>query len=442
MLTQKSKKEVSRIVYVLNNDGHPLMSCSAARARHLLKANEAIVVGQEPFTIRLIVGIKNPVVQKVVLGLDTGAKNIGVSAVSQNRVLYQAKIELRDNIRKKMDRRRMFRKNKRSRKCRYRALRFNNRSRKDNWLSPSVKSKVDSMIKVVNLITDILPISGINVELVNFDTQAIKQNTEKLLAGWMYQRGPLYEEENIKSYIRSLYHYICVYCKKPGDETDHIVPYSKGGTTTVDNLVCACHKCNQDKGNRTAEEFGYPRVQQRVKKSLKAAAHTQMAKTELVKQLRDIAPVKITYGHITKVNRKALGLPKSHSIDAVVIASEGTPVQIPQVEWRGRSIPRGNYRLYKGAHSHIKNQSARILFGFKQWDKVRLPDNQVGFIKGKRSTGYFCVSDIEGNVLNPSINYRCLQLLRKSSGIIWIENKRDSVSSPQINLGVSDAGDC
>lgn len=33
-------------------------------------------------------------------------------------------------------------------------------------------------------------------------------------------------------------------------ELDHIVPIAHGGTHTVDNVACACRKCNRDKGAR------------------------------------------------------------------------------------------------------------------------------------------------------------------------------------------------
>jgi 5-methylcytosine-specific restriction endonuclease McrA len=47
---------------------------------------------------------------------------------------------------------------------------------------------------------------------------------------------------------------ICPHCKKHFEfnemHGDHIVPYSKGGTTTFDNLQMLCAPCNLKKGNR------------------------------------------------------------------------------------------------------------------------------------------------------------------------------------------------
>lgn len=33
-------------------------------------------------------------------------------------------------------------------------------------------------------------------------------------------------------------------------EVDHVLPWSKGGRTEIDNLVPLCHRCNQRKGTR------------------------------------------------------------------------------------------------------------------------------------------------------------------------------------------------
>jgi len=50
--------------------------------------------------------------------------------------------------------------------------------------------------------------------------------------------------------------YRCVYCGAQEDLTlDHIVPLSKGGTHSEDNLVVACRSCNASKGNRSLLEW-------------------------------------------------------------------------------------------------------------------------------------------------------------------------------------------
>lgn len=37
---------------------------------------------------------------------------------------------------------------------------------------------------------------------------------------------------------------------------DHIIPASRGGVGTRENLVCACSRCNLYKGDKTPEEAG------------------------------------------------------------------------------------------------------------------------------------------------------------------------------------------
>jgi len=50
----------------------------------------------------------------------------------------------------------------------------------------------------------------------------------------------------------------CMYCgSREGSMTvDHIIPKRYGGTDTWENLVAACMKCNNSKGNRTPEQAG------------------------------------------------------------------------------------------------------------------------------------------------------------------------------------------
>jgi 5-methylcytosine-specific restriction endonuclease McrA len=61
-------------------------------------------------------------------------------------------------------------------------------------------------------------------------------------------------------YIRDRYR--CQYCgdhKSARDLTlDHILPRAQGGESTPQNLVAACVRCNQRKGNRTPEQARMP----------------------------------------------------------------------------------------------------------------------------------------------------------------------------------------
>lgn len=51
----------------------------------------------------------------------------------------------------------------------------------------------------------------------------------------------------------------CVYCGKGSDLTiDHVLPRSRGGGSSWENLVSCCRDCNLEKGHRTPEEADMP----------------------------------------------------------------------------------------------------------------------------------------------------------------------------------------
>jgi len=181
-----------------------------------------------------------------------------------------------------------------------------------------------------------------------------------------------------------------------------------------DNLVCACHGCNQQKDNQTAVEFGYAKVQEQVKKSLKAAAHTQAGKTATLEGLSKIAPVRETYGYITKVNRQALGLPKAHHLDAAVIASQGQPIEMLSWHEIMKAVSRGSRQQRKGRHSQMVARLPYEVSGFRMWDKVELPDGSIGFIGARRKSGSFTIKNIAGEIIKV-ITFRKLRLIERAS---------------------------
>jgi 5-methylcytosine-specific restriction endonuclease McrA len=46
----------------------------------------------------------------------------------------------------------------------------------------------------------------------------------------------------------------CQYCPAPAENIDHVLPRSRGGTHTWENVVAACRRCNTKKGDRTPQE--------------------------------------------------------------------------------------------------------------------------------------------------------------------------------------------
>lgn len=48
----------------------------------------------------------------------------------------------------------------------------------------------------------------------------------------------------------------CQYCTAPAESIDHIVPRSRGGQHTWDNVVACCRRCNVRKGDRMPSEAG------------------------------------------------------------------------------------------------------------------------------------------------------------------------------------------
>lgn len=48
----------------------------------------------------------------------------------------------------------------------------------------------------------------------------------------------------------------CQYCGGPAENVDHVIPRSRGGTHTWENVVASCRPCNARKENRTPESVG------------------------------------------------------------------------------------------------------------------------------------------------------------------------------------------
>ena len=384
------------IVYVLGASGKPLMPTRRRnKVWYWLRRGLAKVVSREPFTIQLRFETTE-YSQPVTIGVDTGSKTVGMAATTNGAVVYQAEVHLRTDITDKLSQRRKFRRARRFRNTRYRAARFANRRRPAGRLPPSLRSKAEATVKAVQFVARVLPVSRVNVEVASFDTQKMQHPD---ISGLDYQQGEL-RGYFLREYLLEKWQRHCAYCgaKHVPLEVEHIVPRSRGGSNRVSNLTLACHPCNERKGKQTAAEFGYPAIQAQARTPLKDAAHVSTFKTTVVQRLQAIFgtdQISVSYGYETKYKRiQVLGLPKSHTNDAVAIACiMGEVVEPCAVTYQLRCVPRGKYQLFNGKHSEHKVWAPRKVKGWKLYERVAAK-GQAGYIGGRRLKGSFVLKDL------------------------------------------------
>ena len=392
------------MVYVINYDNQPLMPCSNTIARLLLKQGKAKVKRKTPFTIKLTYQADS-YTQNLTLGIDTGSSKIGSAVVKESGdIVYLSQIEIRNDISDKMKQRSKYRRNRRNRKTRYRKARWLNRknSIKKDRFSPTMTSKINSHIKEIELVKSILPIKNIILETGNFDTHALK-NPAVLKNKWLYQKGINYGFSNTKSYVLDRDNYICQYCKgKSKDsklEVHHIIFRRNDGSDEESNLICLCKTCH-DKLHK--DEISLNK-KGKIKGQLKHATQMNSIRVQLLK----IYPTaKETFGYITKEHRQFMGLSKEHYNDAIAIASlnniENTGCLnvrylIDNVIYK-KCISKGDFQQSKGIRSEQKIPTGKIQ-GFRKFDKVTYLGKEY-FIKGRMSTGYAVLMDIQGNKID------------------------------------------
>jgi len=416
------------MVYVLNKDGEQLMPTERlGRVHRLLKEHKAIIVNYQPFTIKLTYECPNKV-QEVSLGVDAGSKHVGFSATTKTKVLFEAQLELRDDIVKKLATRREFRKTRRNRKTRYRKTRFLNRikSKKSNWLAPSVKHKVWAHLWNIGRIKRILPISRITIEVAQFDTQLLKtiEHGKPRPQGTDYQKGEQLGFWNVREYVLFRDGHKCQCCKGKSNDTIlnvHHIESRKTGGDAPNNLVTLCETCHRK------YHKGDIKLPATIKRdaSYKDATFMGVIRKE-VHRISSVVnntlscPISVTYGYITKNTRIRCGLPKEHTIDARCIS--GNPMAKSNgVTYLVKPLRRHNRQLHKASILKCgirkNNQASKEVFGFRLMDTVKY-NGQVCYVNGRRTSGYFSLVDINGKVLTNSVSYKKLHRINHNNYII------------------------
>lgn len=389
------------MVYVIGQNGQPLMPTNRhGKVKHLLKSGKAKVVKRCPFTIKLLYSSTN-YTQNQTLGVDTGSGTIGTAVTKDNdEVVYMSKVIVRNDITDKMIQRVKYRRNRRNRKTRYRKPRFLNRrnSIKTNRFSPTMVSKFHSHIKEIEYIKSILPIKTLVLETGQFDTHLMKNPSlaNEKIRHWGYQKGINYSFENTKAMVLNRDGYKCQCCKgKHKDsklEVHHIIFRSEGGSDEAENLITLCHTCHKALHDGKIK----PNFKGKKKGQLKYATQMNSIRCQLLKHYPDAIE---TFGMVTKANRLSLGIEKDHHLDACVIANGGNPVKLlTDTVYIKKSVAKGDRQKTKGIRSEQPIMTGKIQ-GFRKFDKVKYFGKEY-FIKGRMSTGYAILMDIEGNKID------------------------------------------
>jgi len=377
--------------------------------------------------------------------MDTGAKHIGVAAISSGSVVYQAEVKLRgDEIKGKMDQRRMYRRTRRGRKTRYRKPRFLNRgnSTKTGRIPPSVRHKLQAHDRERLFVESILPVTKWVVETAAFDIAKLSlSDNVATLKGADYQNGRQKGFYNAKAFVLQRDAYKCQYGKGKCSKilhVHHIIFRSNGGTDKPENLITLC-KIHHDALH--AEKLG---TFLSLEKSLARKASTKVKGATQISMIaahirRNWWNITETFGYETKLKREALGLPKTHYNDAVAIClNEKETVEISNIKYSKRLVSKGDYQQTSGSRSE-KTIPTGKLFGLRKFDLISTPKG-TGFVKGKRSSGFFAISLLDGESITDSVSVTKNTVRLSARALVLISRTILAKFLPAVNDGISFGG--
>lgn len=348
--------KLHKSVLVIGVNGIGLMPTTPRKARVLLQSGKAEVYRKTPFTIKLLYKTGSAT-QDIVLGIDTGSQHIGVAVVTEIAVQLKDEHVLRTTMEKRQlnEKRAEARRTRRYRKTRYRKPKFKphtkhvyteqtttrhghkthwykvkneyGTNRDPGWLPPSIQQKVDHHIQIISRYQEALPVrTKMRIEIGRFDMQKIR-NPE--IEGVQYQHGRMYGYENIKAYVLAKYNYQCPICgrkfgSKRKDGTvvkmrmHHRDYVSNGATDNPDSYIPVCECCHT--AQEHAEGGKLDKLMKGSKKSIRGMRDMTFINILRRRIWNAFPDAEYTYGNITNVDRKWLGLPKKHANDAVAIA--------------------------------------------------------------------------------------------------------------------------
>jgi len=376
--------------------GQNLMPCSQRKARILLKNGKVKIYSYNPFTIQLLY-TTGETSQKCNVGIDTGSKHIGFAITSENKVFSKGEIELRQDVKKNIDKRRAYRRDRRNRKTRYREVRFQNRvqSKHKGWLPPSINSKINHTFNWIDKLCNLISNCTLHIEVGKFDTvKIINPNIQ----GKEYQQGNCFGYFDVRYFVFARDNYTCQCCGKSKEKilnTHHIIFRSNGGTDRADNLITICTDCHTAKNHKKGGIlYKWQEEHKKVKQYKEPPFMNIVRKKIFNKYLNAI----ISYGSETTPKRKDMWLEKTHYNDAIVISgitkiteNPNEYLLIKQFRKKKRSLHESIARKGRKEPNRTQKRNSKntpFYKGFYMNDYVKV-FNQKGYISGFASGGAY-----------------------------------------------------
>lgn len=386
------------------------MPCTQRKARLLLKTDKAKIYRYHPFTIQLSYAT-GEAKQECHVGIDSGSKHIGFAITSENKVLFKGEVELRQNVKSNIDRKRIYRRSRRNRKTRYRKCRYQNRKYSDKWLPPSLQNRINHTFRWIDELCSLVPEPILHIEVGKFDV-AKMINPE--IQGVDYQFGQTYGYQEKRYFIFARDNYTCQVCgaKDKPLQTHHIIYVSNGGTNRVDNQITVCEDCHSSENHKKGGILYKWQEEHKKVKQYKKPPFMNILRQRIFDRYSYAC---ITYGSETTPRRREIGLEKTHYNDAIVISGISTIMENPD-EWllirqfrkKKRSLHEGIPRKGRKIPNRTQKRNSKntpFYQGFYLNDKVKIL-GETGYITGFTSGGAY-VKDSAGKYITlPNKSYK------------------------------------
>ena len=218
-------------------------------------------------------------------------------------------------------------------------------------------------------------------------------------------------------------------------EIEHIHPKGRQGSDRISNLTLACRSCNEAKGCQPVELFlaskpeKLKRILAQSKRPLDAAAAVNSTRTALVDRLRETGlAFHASSGGQTKFNRRTLGLPKTHALDAACVGTVSRLEVWDMQTLRIKATGRGSYqrtRLDSNGFPRGYLTRSKTILGFRTGDLVRaiVPSGKkAGKHTGRvavRASGSFNIQTESGTI--QGINWKHCRRIMPNDGYTYAQ---------------------